>query len=241
MKEISYIHAEDFPAAEIKHGPIALVDEETPSIVVAPRCAVYDKLMISLAEIKDPVQYSSKYSRHRPTTRRSSDPTLGLVRFIPRGGQVSSLPYLELVLNVARSGQMHRYEFVSMHSARRSHRPDGAVSPRKLLRSATPRKPAGEPAPGEGTGARSSRLPEWVFIRASSAADQLWDASKLEPVRPARGLRHPPSDRGLALQKTGEGQPAWQRSLLLGSHQCSSPLVEMYPLLWPSLSTMKKS
>jgi glucosamine--fructose-6-phosphate aminotransferase (isomerizing) len=52
LKEISYIHAEGYPAAEMKHGPIALVDEETPSVILAPRGAVFDKVMSNLQEIK---------------------------------------------------------------------------------------------------------------------------------------------------------------------------------------------
>jgi glucosamine--fructose-6-phosphate aminotransferase (isomerizing) len=52
LKEISYIHAEGYPAAEMKHGPIALVDEETPSVFLVPRGAVFDKVMSNLEEIK---------------------------------------------------------------------------------------------------------------------------------------------------------------------------------------------
>ncbi|MCI0463219.1 MAG: glutamine--fructose-6-phosphate transaminase (isomerizing) [Gemmataceae bacterium] len=52
LKEISYLHAEGYPAAEMKHGPIALVDEDTPSVFLIPRCAVYDKVMSNLEEIK---------------------------------------------------------------------------------------------------------------------------------------------------------------------------------------------
>src|SRR4029077_1911366 len=52
LKEISYIHAEGYPAAEMKHGPIALVDEETPSVFLVPHGAVYDKVMSNLEEIK---------------------------------------------------------------------------------------------------------------------------------------------------------------------------------------------
>jgi glucosamine--fructose-6-phosphate aminotransferase (isomerizing) len=52
LKEISYIHAEGYPAAEMKHGPIALVDEATPSVFLAPHGAVYDKVMSNLEEIK---------------------------------------------------------------------------------------------------------------------------------------------------------------------------------------------
>jgi glucosamine--fructose-6-phosphate aminotransferase (isomerizing) len=52
LKEISYIHAEGYPAAEMKHGPIALVDHETPSVFLIPRGAVFDKVMSNLEEIK---------------------------------------------------------------------------------------------------------------------------------------------------------------------------------------------
>ena len=52
LKEISYIHAEGYPAAEMKHGPIALVDADTPSVFLVPRGAVYDKVMSNLEEIK---------------------------------------------------------------------------------------------------------------------------------------------------------------------------------------------
>ncbi|MCA9232072.1 MAG: glutamine--fructose-6-phosphate transaminase (isomerizing) [Planctomycetales bacterium] len=52
LKEISYIHAEGYPAAEMKHGPIALVDEHTPSVFIVPQGAVYDKVLANLEEIK---------------------------------------------------------------------------------------------------------------------------------------------------------------------------------------------
>jgi glucosamine--fructose-6-phosphate aminotransferase (isomerizing) len=52
LKEISYIHAEGYPAAEMKHGPIALVDECTPSVFLMPQGPVYDKVMANLQEIK---------------------------------------------------------------------------------------------------------------------------------------------------------------------------------------------
>lgn len=52
LKEISYIHAEGYPAAEMKHGPIALVDEHTPSMFIVPRGAVYDKVLSNLQEVK---------------------------------------------------------------------------------------------------------------------------------------------------------------------------------------------
>jgi glucosamine--fructose-6-phosphate aminotransferase (isomerizing) len=52
LKEISYIHAEGYPAGEMKHGPIALVDEETPSIFLVPGNGVHEKVMSNLEEIK---------------------------------------------------------------------------------------------------------------------------------------------------------------------------------------------
>ncbi len=52
LKEISYIHAEGYPAAEMKHGPIALVDPRTPSVFLMPHGPVYDKVMANVQEIK---------------------------------------------------------------------------------------------------------------------------------------------------------------------------------------------
>ena len=52
LKEISYIHAEGYPAAEMKHGPIALVDPRTPSVFIAPSNSVSDKTMANLEEVK---------------------------------------------------------------------------------------------------------------------------------------------------------------------------------------------
>jgi glucosamine--fructose-6-phosphate aminotransferase (isomerizing) len=52
LKEISYIHAEGYPAAEMKHGPIALIDEKTPSVFVMPADALYEKTVSNLQEIK---------------------------------------------------------------------------------------------------------------------------------------------------------------------------------------------
>jgi glucosamine--fructose-6-phosphate aminotransferase (isomerizing) len=52
LKEISYIHAEGYPAAEMKHGPIALVDENTPSVFIMPPGFIYDKVMANVQEVK---------------------------------------------------------------------------------------------------------------------------------------------------------------------------------------------
>ncbi len=52
LKEISYIHAEGYPAAEMKHGPIALVDENMPAVFIAPNDSVYDKVISNIQEVK---------------------------------------------------------------------------------------------------------------------------------------------------------------------------------------------
>jgi glucosamine--fructose-6-phosphate aminotransferase (isomerizing) len=52
LKEISYIHAEGYPAAEMKHGPIALVDEETPSVFIVPKGHIHPKVLSNMEEIK---------------------------------------------------------------------------------------------------------------------------------------------------------------------------------------------
>ena len=52
LKEISYIHAEGYPAAEMKHGPIALIDSEMPVVFVAPHDAVFDKVVSNIQEVK---------------------------------------------------------------------------------------------------------------------------------------------------------------------------------------------
>jgi glucosamine--fructose-6-phosphate aminotransferase (isomerizing) len=52
LKEVSYIHAEGYPAAELKHGPIALVDENMPVVVIAPDDSVYQKVVSGIEEVK---------------------------------------------------------------------------------------------------------------------------------------------------------------------------------------------
>lgn len=52
LKEISYIHAEGYPAAEMKHGPIALIDENMPSIFITPNDSVYDKVISNIQEVR---------------------------------------------------------------------------------------------------------------------------------------------------------------------------------------------
>ena len=52
LKEISYIHAEGYPAGEMKHGPIALIDEEMPVVVLAPRGKTYEKILNNVEEVR---------------------------------------------------------------------------------------------------------------------------------------------------------------------------------------------
>jgi glutamine---fructose-6-phosphate transaminase (isomerizing) len=52
LKEISYIHAEGYPAAEMKHGPIALIDSEMPVVFIAPHDSVFDKVVSNIQEVK---------------------------------------------------------------------------------------------------------------------------------------------------------------------------------------------
>ncbi len=52
LKEISYIHAEGYPAAEMKHGPIALIDEEMPVVVIATKNETYEKVVSNIQEVK---------------------------------------------------------------------------------------------------------------------------------------------------------------------------------------------
>ncbi|MBI2913744.1 MAG: isomerizing glutamine--fructose-6-phosphate transaminase, partial [Chloroflexi bacterium] len=52
LKEVSYIHAEGYPAGEMKHGPIALIDREMPVVALAPRDALYDKMISNIEQVK---------------------------------------------------------------------------------------------------------------------------------------------------------------------------------------------
>ena len=52
LKEISYIHAEGYPAAEMKHGPIALIDENMPVVFIAPKDSTYEKIMSNIQEVR---------------------------------------------------------------------------------------------------------------------------------------------------------------------------------------------
>ncbi len=57
LKEISYIHAEGYPGGEMKHGPIALIDEKMPTLAIVPKDRVYEKMLSNLSEIKTRIGY----------------------------------------------------------------------------------------------------------------------------------------------------------------------------------------
>lgn len=93
LKEISYIHAEGYPAAEMKHGPIALVDENMPVVFIAPKDATYDKIVSNIEEIKarkgvviaiattddENIDNLADYSIKIPTTRSILMPILTVI------------------------------------------------------------------------------------------------------------------------------------------------------------------
>ncbi|MBQ9547810.1 MAG: glutamine--fructose-6-phosphate transaminase (isomerizing) [Bacteroidales bacterium] len=93
LKEISYIHAEGYPAAEMKHGPIALIDEEMPVIVIAPRRGNYDKILSNIQEVKarkgriisvvtegdSDVKALSDWSFEIPDTEECFEPILSII------------------------------------------------------------------------------------------------------------------------------------------------------------------
>jgi glucosamine--fructose-6-phosphate aminotransferase (isomerizing) len=57
LKEISYIHAEGYPGGEMKHGPIALIDDLMPTMVVVPRDRVYEKILSNISQVKTRLGY----------------------------------------------------------------------------------------------------------------------------------------------------------------------------------------
>jgi len=65
LKEISYIHAEGYPAAEMKHGPIALVDDKMPVIVVATKDHSYDKIVSNIQASKSKKRLDNSYCNRK--------------------------------------------------------------------------------------------------------------------------------------------------------------------------------
>ena len=92
LKEISYIHAEGYPAAEMKHGPIALIDEDMPVVFMAPRSAVYSKVLVNIEEVK------TRGGRVIAlVTRREDDLARKVDHLIP---VPATLPLLQPIVNV---------------------------------------------------------------------------------------------------------------------------------------------
>ena len=93
LKEISYIHAEGYPAAEMKHGPIALISQEMPVVVIATNSSTYQKVVSNIQEIKarkgriisvitegdEIVKRMSDYSISIPDTEECLSPLLTVV------------------------------------------------------------------------------------------------------------------------------------------------------------------
>ena len=88
IEEISYIHAEGYPAAEMKHGPIALIDEDMPVVFIATQDEVYEKVVSNIQEVS-PVEAKSWPS----SPRRQKGPFIGRPCFgDPQGGRRVDAP-----------------------------------------------------------------------------------------------------------------------------------------------------
>ena len=78
LKEISYIHAEAYPAGELKHGPLALVDADMPVVTIAPNDALLEKLKSNLQEVRarggELFVFADADTPHRVERRRARDP-----------------------------------------------------------------------------------------------------------------------------------------------------------------------
>ena len=80
LKEISYVHAEGYPAGEMKHGPIALIDERMPVVALCPRGRVYDKMLSNVQEVKAQGRAGHRRRRDRETRTLAASST-GPTRF----------------------------------------------------------------------------------------------------------------------------------------------------------------
>ena len=92
LKEISYIHAEAYPAGELKHGPLALVDADMPVITVAPNNDLLEKLKSNLMEVRarggELIVFADPGVRHRAERRRHGDPDAEARELLPGAGRV---------------------------------------------------------------------------------------------------------------------------------------------------------
>ncbi len=91
LKEISYIHAEAYPAGELKHGPLALVDDEMPVIAVAPNNALLEKLKSNLYEVR--ARGGKLYVITDTSARIDSDVDIELLKISPVNEYMSPIVY----------------------------------------------------------------------------------------------------------------------------------------------------
>ncbi|MCE2503354.1 MAG: glutamine--fructose-6-phosphate transaminase (isomerizing) [Chlorobi bacterium] len=92
LKEISYIHAEGYPAAEMKHGPIALIDKNMPVVFIAPQDAVYDKVISNIEEVR---ARNGRVIAIANEGNRQIEPLAEHVIYVPE-----TLPFLSPIINV---------------------------------------------------------------------------------------------------------------------------------------------
>ena len=91
LKEISYIHAEAYPAGELKHGPLALVDEDMPVIAVAPNNALLEKLMSNLEEVR--ARGGRLFVFADPSVEMKASPEVEVVEVPPVGDLIAPILY----------------------------------------------------------------------------------------------------------------------------------------------------
>ena len=91
LKEISYIHAEAYPAGELKHGPLALVDEDMPVIAVAPNNALLEKLMSNLEEVR--ARGGRLFVFADPSVEMKASPDVEVVEVPPVGDLIAPILY----------------------------------------------------------------------------------------------------------------------------------------------------
>jgi glucosamine--fructose-6-phosphate aminotransferase (isomerizing) len=91
LKEISYIHAEAYPAGELKHGPLALVDEDMPVIAVAPNNALLEKLMSNLEEVR--ARGGRLFVFADPSVEIKASPGIEVVEVPPVGDLIAPILY----------------------------------------------------------------------------------------------------------------------------------------------------
>ena len=105
LKEISYIHAEGYPAAEMKHGPIALIDENMPVVFIAPHDAVFDKVVSNIQEVK------ARGGKVICITSQDEPALEGLIDYEIRVPQTIDMLYPILTVDsAAAAGVLHRGE-----------------------------------------------------------------------------------------------------------------------------------